>query len=72
MVLSNDAVLVATSKNNIPAAKDIPFIAVNISRTGSRNVTINSYLYKTSTTGRNLEMAKIIYNSIYWCLKLNN
>jgi len=66
MIQHNDSQLVATSQDGIP------FISVLTSKSGSRNVAINSYFYKTSSTGKNLEMAKIIYNSIYWCLKFNN
>jgi hypothetical protein len=52
---------------------EIPFIATNKSITsGSRSVAINSYIYRTSSVGNtNLELAKIIYNSIYWCFKIN-
>lgn len=69
MELDIRATLVATAKYN---NTDIPFIATNVSTSGSRSVAINSYIYRSSSVGNtNLELAKIIYNSIYWCFKIN-
>jgi hypothetical protein len=66
MIVNPDAQLVATTKNNIP------FIGVYIAPSGSRTVAINAYIFNVSSKGvNNVELAKIIYNSIYWCLKIN-
>jgi len=52
--------------------KNIPFIANYISTGGSRTVAINAYIGAVSNDrSNNLELAKIIYNSIYWCFKIN-
>jgi hypothetical protein len=69
MQLDIRATLLATAKYN---NTDIPFIATNVSSGGSRSVAINSYIYRSSSVGNsNLELVKIIYNSIYWCFKIN-
>jgi hypothetical protein len=66
MVPNPDSQLIATTQNNIP------FIAVNTSPSGSKTVAINAYIFSISSKGvNNVELAKIIYNSIYWCLNIN-
>jgi hypothetical protein len=61
-----EATVVATTKKNIP------FIATYNAQSGSKCVGINAYIFNVSSQGQNnVELAKIIYNSIYWCLKIN-
>jgi len=62
-----DATVVATTTDGVP------FIATyRAPLTGSKSVAINAYIFSVSGQGQNnLELAKIVYNSIYWCLKYN-
>jgi hypothetical protein len=63
------AELIATINYN---NKDIPFLANYTSVGGSRSVAINAYIGAVSNDrSNNLELAKIVYNSIYWCFKIN-
>jgi len=64
-LLASGSELIATLTIN---NKEIPFVAAYTSAAGSRSVAINSYL---GTTSADTNFAKIIYNSIYWCLKRN-
>jgi len=66
IIPNSDATVVATTQNNIP------FIVAYKPANGSRSVGINAYIFNVSSQGQNnVELAKIIYNSIYWCLKIN-
>lgn len=58
-----DLISTVTVKN-----KEIPFIAAYKSTSGSRLVAINCYL---GIKSQDTNFTKIIYNSIYWCLKKN-
>lgn len=52
--------------------KEVPFLASYISNGGSRSVALNCYVGAVSNDrSNNLELAKIVYNSIYWCFKIN-
>ena len=65
-------------KNIIPSSRartialsegNIPYISALVSsNTGSRSIVINSNIFINSNTS---ELAKIIYNGIYWCLKIS-
>jgi len=67
--LTPGADLIATITYN---NKDIPFVASYTSAGGSRSVAINAYIGAVSNDrSNNLELAKIIFNSIYWCFKIN-
>lgn len=61
--------LIATITYN---KKEVPFLANYISSSGSRSVALNCYVGAVSNDRtNNLELAKIVYNSIYWCFKIN-
>jgi len=65
IVITPDSTLLATTNKNVP------FIAVyRQPLTGSRIVVINAYIFEKSA-GVHLELAKMIYNSIFWCIKIN-
>ena len=52
--------------------KEVPFLASYMSNLGGRSVALNCYVGAVSNDrANNLELAKIIYNSIYWCFKIN-
>lgn len=72
IVIDRDATLLATIAD--PVLANVPFLAIKINRNFGRTVAINSYLGCTSTdnTNGNYEFAKIVFNAIYWCFKINN
>jgi hypothetical protein len=72
-IISNpDATVLATIADSKLAG--VPFLAINVNNNGGRIVAINSYLGTVSTNNLNgnREFAKIIFNAIYWCFKINN
>jgi len=71
-VVNTDATVLATIADPVLAGQ--PFLAVNINANGGRTVAVNSYLgiVSTNNLGGNREFAKIIFNAIYWCFKVNN
>lgn len=72
IIVNPDATVLATIAD--PVFAGVPFLAVNTNRNGGRTVAINSYLGTVSTNNLNgnREFAKIIFNAIYWCFKINN
>lgn len=65
LLLASNANLIATvTISNV----ELPFIAAYKSQNGSKTVAFNTYLGLAS---ENLNLIKILYNSIYWCLKKN-
>jgi len=72
IIVNADASVLATIADPVLAGQ--PFLAININANGGRAVAINSYLGIVSTNNRggNREFAKIIFNAIYWCFKINN
>jgi hypothetical protein len=71
-IVSPDATVLATIADPVLAGQ--PFLAININASGGRTVAVNSYLgiVSTNNLGGNREFAKIIFNAIYWCFKINN
>jgi archaellin len=67
---------VVTLASTTQSEGNIPYISALVSyNTGSRSIVINSNIFITSNNPNNSnepnELAKIIYNGIYWCLKIS-
>ena len=57
--------VIATTANNIP------FVAVSTNpKTGARSVGINGYIGTVSPNNQAHHYSLIVYNSVYWCLRL--
>ena len=63
IIPSSQARTIALSEGNIPYIS-----ALVSSNTGSRSIVINSNIFININTS---ELTKIIYNGIYWCLKIS-
>uniref|UniRef100_A0A6C0B700 Uncharacterized protein n=1 Tax=viral metagenome TaxID=1070528 RepID=A0A6C0B700_9ZZZZ len=72
IVPDRDATVLATIADK--ELYNVPFLAINTNTNGGKTVGINSYLGAVSADngGGNREFAKIIFNAIYWCAKINN
>lgn len=72
IIVNPDTTVLATIAD--PILSGVPFLAANANTNGGRTVAINAYLGSVSTNnlGGNREFAKIIFNAIYWCFKINN
>jgi hypothetical protein len=73
IIPSSEAVTLASTTQS---EGNIPYISALVSyNTGSRSIVINSNIFITSNSPNNSnepnELAKIIYNGIYWCLKIS-